>query len=119
MIGGSGDYFDVADRVVMMENFAPADVTAEAHAIGRRFATPEADVLAAAAAAAPFGSVAQRIVASVCDTPVEKVGWPLNDHGSCGGLSFAKVGGWDKGQIQLTMCATSTLSTASTYFSLS
>jgi predicted ABC-class ATPase len=95
VIGGSGDYFDVADRVVMMENFAPADVTAEAHAIARRFATPEADALATAAAAAPFGSVAQRIVASVCDTPVEKVGLPLNAHRSWDGLSLAKVGGRD------------------------
>jgi len=74
VIGGSGDYFDVADKVVMMESFAPRDVTDEAIAIGRRFATPEADAMAAAAAAAPFGSVAQRVVACVCDAPVEKVG---------------------------------------------
>jgi hypothetical protein len=73
VIGGSGDYFDVADRVIMMESFAPKDVTHEAAGIARRFATPEAAALHAAAAAAPFGSVAQRVVASMGDAPVDKV----------------------------------------------
>ncbi|MBW2732325.1 MAG: ABC-ATPase domain-containing protein [Deltaproteobacteria bacterium] len=33
VMGGSGDYFEVADRVIAMEDYRPRDVTAEAHAI--------------------------------------------------------------------------------------
>jgi len=33
VMGGSGDYFDVADTVIAMENFQPEDVTAKAKAI--------------------------------------------------------------------------------------
>ncbi|HEY9611010.1 ABC-ATPase domain-containing protein [Allocoleopsis sp.] len=33
VMGGSGDYFDVADTVIAMENFLPADVTEKAKAI--------------------------------------------------------------------------------------
>ncbi|MDP6530154.1 MAG: ABC-ATPase domain-containing protein [Gemmatimonadota bacterium] len=33
VIGGCGDYFDEADTVIAMENYAPADVTARAKAI--------------------------------------------------------------------------------------
>jgi predicted ABC-class ATPase len=33
VVGGSGDYFDVADHVIMMEGYRPAHVTAEAKAI--------------------------------------------------------------------------------------
>jgi len=33
VMGGSGDYFDVADHVIMMDNFVPKDVTKEAHQI--------------------------------------------------------------------------------------
>lgn len=35
VMGGSGDYFDVADRVIAMENFQPQDVTEKAKAIAR------------------------------------------------------------------------------------
>lgn len=44
VMGGSGDYFDVADTVIAMENFLPHDVTQEARAIARKYAaerTPE------------------------------------------------------------------------------
>ncbi|HSM58030.1 MAG TPA: ABC-ATPase domain-containing protein [Candidatus Sulfomarinibacteraceae bacterium] len=34
VIGGSGDYFDVADHVIAMDTYVPRDVTQEAHAIG-------------------------------------------------------------------------------------
>jgi predicted ABC-class ATPase len=37
VIGGSGDYFDVADQVIMMDQYIPRDVTREAKAIARRF----------------------------------------------------------------------------------
>jgi predicted ABC-class ATPase len=33
VMGGSGDYFDVTDRVIMMDSYVPADVTDEAAAI--------------------------------------------------------------------------------------
>jgi predicted ABC-class ATPase len=35
VMGGSGDYFDVADRVIAMENFQPLDVTEKAKAIAK------------------------------------------------------------------------------------
>jgi len=37
VIGGSGDYFDVADRVICMEEYMPRDVTAEAMKIARKY----------------------------------------------------------------------------------
>lgn len=37
VIGGDGDYFEVADNVIMMERYRPRDVTAHAHAIARQF----------------------------------------------------------------------------------
>ncbi len=37
VIGGSGDYFDVADRVVMMDAYRPGDVTGAAEAIAGRY----------------------------------------------------------------------------------
>jgi predicted ABC-class ATPase len=44
VMGGSGDYFDVADTVIAMENFQPHDVTEKAKAIAlanRTERTPE------------------------------------------------------------------------------
>ncbi len=35
VMGGAGDYFDVADAVIMMKQYCPLDVTAEAKAIAR------------------------------------------------------------------------------------
>lgn len=40
VMGGSGDYFDVADRVIALENYAPADVTAQARAIAQAHQQP-------------------------------------------------------------------------------
>ena len=37
VIGGSGDYFDVADRVIMMDEYVPKDVTKSAKAIAKQF----------------------------------------------------------------------------------
>ena len=37
VIGGSGDYFDVADKVIMMDEYIPRDVTKSAKAIARQF----------------------------------------------------------------------------------
>ncbi len=39
VMGGSGDYFDCADRVIEMHDYLPGDVTAEAHAIARTHIT--------------------------------------------------------------------------------
>lgn len=54
VVGGSGDYFDVADHVIQMDSFLPREVTGRAHRIaatrpGRRAAT------------AAFPTVRQRI----------------------------------------------------------
>ncbi|RKD32720.1 ABC-ATPase domain-containing protein [Thermohalobacter berrensis] len=37
VVGGSGDYFDVADHVIMMETYKPHDVTDEAKEISNKF----------------------------------------------------------------------------------
>ena len=39
VIGGSGDYFDVADTVIAMENYLPKDVSSEAKKIAVRYRT--------------------------------------------------------------------------------
>ncbi|HEY9676012.1 MAG TPA: ABC-ATPase domain-containing protein [Waterburya sp.] len=39
VMGGSGDYFDVADTVIAMENFQPYDVTEKAKAIAQQHQT--------------------------------------------------------------------------------
>ena len=38
VIGGSGDFFPLADTVIMMERYAASDVTAQAHAIAEKYA---------------------------------------------------------------------------------
>lgn len=39
VMGGSGDYFDVADTVIAMQDFQPQDVTDQAKAIARQYTT--------------------------------------------------------------------------------
>ena len=39
VIGGSGDYFDVADHIIMMDNYLPHYVTEEARQIAEKYAT--------------------------------------------------------------------------------
>lgn len=39
VMGGSGDYFDVADTVIAMDEFLPQDVTDQAKAIAQKFQT--------------------------------------------------------------------------------
>ena len=39
VMGGSGDYFDVADTVIALQEFEPRDVTAAAQAIAQEYAT--------------------------------------------------------------------------------
>ncbi|GHC89029.1 ATPase [Nocardiopsis terrae] len=50
VMGGSGDYFDVADQVIMLDSYHPHDVTERARALAHertdaRFALPRARVL--------------------------------------------------------------------------
>jgi hypothetical protein len=61
VIGGSGDYFDVADAVVCMDCFRPKDVTAEAQAIARSFG----GAAALNGATADFGDVTARVPTSI------------------------------------------------------
>ena len=42
VMGGSGDYFDVADNVIQMTEFAPSEVTNDAHKIAQSFSTGRA-----------------------------------------------------------------------------
>lgn len=44
VVGGSGDYFDIADTVVAMREFVPHDVTARAHAIAGELPTQRAAI---------------------------------------------------------------------------
>ncbi len=39
VMGGSGDYFDVADLVIALENYTPQDVTEQAKAIAKEYTT--------------------------------------------------------------------------------
>ncbi len=39
VVGGSGDYFDVADTVIMMDHYQPYDVTGSAKEVAERFET--------------------------------------------------------------------------------
>lgn len=43
VMGGSGDYFDVADCVIQMKNFNPSDVTKEAREVAKKISTGRAE----------------------------------------------------------------------------
>ncbi|MFQ5542937.1 MAG: ABC-ATPase domain-containing protein [Nitrospiria bacterium] len=56
VIGGSGDYFDVADTVIAMSQFSPGNLSSQAKKIARKYAserTPEGSTA--------FGSIRRRI----------------------------------------------------------
>ncbi|MCU6708607.1 ABC-ATPase domain-containing protein [Paenibacillus sp. J5C_2022] len=57
VLGGSGDYFHIADTVIMLDEYKPADVTEEARAIAA-----EVDTQREAEGGASFGSVTSRII---------------------------------------------------------
>jgi predicted ABC-class ATPase len=42
VMGGSGDYFEVADTVIALDDFVPLEVTAQAKAIAQQYATDRA-----------------------------------------------------------------------------
>ncbi len=56
VMGGSGDYFDVADTVIAMTDYQPQDVTQQARAIAAQFATQRR-----AEGGDRFGSLAPRV----------------------------------------------------------
>jgi predicted ABC-class ATPase len=60
VMGGSGDYFDVATQVIAMHAYEPEDVTAQAHAIAQTHATQRQ-----AEGGQQFGSLAPRLLPSV------------------------------------------------------
>ncbi len=57
VMGGSGDYFDVADTVIAMEDFQPQEVTLDARAIAKLYATERT-----AEGGKHFGSLTPRVV---------------------------------------------------------
>lgn len=63
IVGGCGDYFDVADRVIMMDEYVPRDVTEEARAIAEESGEKRETLQE------HFGTVAERV-------PL-KAGFPL------------------------------------------
>ena len=56
VMGGSGDYFEVADLIIAMENYQPKNVTAKAKAIALQYATDRS-----AEGGVSFGNINQRI----------------------------------------------------------
>lgn len=57
VVGGSGDYFDVADTVIMMDHYVPRDVTDQARNIGEQFESPREKE-----GGASFGPMTRRVV---------------------------------------------------------
>ena len=57
IMGGSGDYFDVADTVIAMADFQPQEVTAKAKAIAKQYATDRP-----AEGGKQFGEIAPRLL---------------------------------------------------------
>ena len=68
MIGGSGDYFDVADTVVTMDSYLPRDVTQEAKQI-----TQESPSLLKEEGGEVFGEVGKRLILGVGEPRRERV----------------------------------------------
>jgi predicted ABC-class ATPase len=60
VMGGSGDYFEVADLVVMLDAYQCLDKTAEAKDIARQFSTDGSAL--ALARGQPFGALSRRVL---------------------------------------------------------
>ncbi|WIA16375.1 hypothetical protein OEZ85_013071 [Tetradesmus obliquus] len=69
VMGGSGDYFEHADTVIVMDNYLPSDQTQAAHAIAAQHAATMAAVTEAAPAAAAAAAVGQPVRGGVKVTP--------------------------------------------------
>lgn len=61
VIGGCGDYFSVADHVIMMENYRAHDVTAQAKGIAADPSLGAAGAGVGANPPAPFGALSRRV----------------------------------------------------------
>lgn len=57
VLGGSGDYFDSADLVIMMDEYKPVDVTDKAKNISQKFATSRNSE-----GGTSFGAITERII---------------------------------------------------------
>lgn len=57
VMGGSGDYFDVADTVIAMDNYQPREVTAQAQAIAQSHQN-----IRQSEGGAQFGPISQRVI---------------------------------------------------------
>jgi predicted ABC-class ATPase len=68
VVGGSGDFFDVVDTVVMMDEFRPRDVTEEAKAIATEYVSKRS-----VETADSFGAITPRVV--------DPQSFALNRHG--------------------------------------
>ncbi|NJR60359.1 MAG: ABC-ATPase domain-containing protein, partial [Cyanobacteria bacterium CRU_2_1] len=85
VMGGSGDYFDVADTVIAMADFEPHDVTEQAKAIAQEYATDRAPE-----GGEQFGNLTPRVpLLKRLDSPEAK----RRRWGDGGGWS----GGWGDG----------------------
>ncbi|WP_416668253.1 ABC-ATPase domain-containing protein [Egbenema bharatensis] len=78
VMGGSGDYFDVANTVIAMTDYEPSEVTERAKQIAQDYATDRAPEGGEA-----FGQITPRIpVPKRLDSPKEK--WSRGDRGDRG-----------------------------------
>lgn len=75
VVGGSGDYFDVADTVIMMDAYIPQDVTARAKEIAASFTTNRRRE------GGPFGSVRERIPFKESFNPSRRGKTKIRAHG--------------------------------------
>jgi predicted ABC-class ATPase len=77
VMGGSGDYFDVADTVIAMQDFQPQEVTQQAQAIAQEYATHRATE-----GGQSFGTLPPRILPMVRlgrDNDRDFVKWKVRD----------------------------------------
>ena len=73
VVGGAGDYFDVADSVVMMDSYLPRDVTAQARQIALDLPAALPVAAAGADSESPFASLLHRRPAASGLTPDAKL----------------------------------------------
>jgi predicted ABC-class ATPase len=78
VMGGSGDYFEVADTVIAMSEFEPQEVTAQATAIAQQYPTARASEEGSA-----FGSITSRHISWESFAPLSDrrpSHWKVRDH---------------------------------------
>uniref|UniRef100_A0A7R9Z7Y9 Uncharacterized protein n=1 Tax=Pseudictyota dubia TaxID=2749911 RepID=A0A7R9Z7Y9_9STRA len=73
VIGGSGDYFDVADTVVMLDCYKCLDVTGRAKEIAASAASANGSAQHEASSRLPFGKIAPRCPIGSAYKPNDKV----------------------------------------------